>query len=61
MITKAYILDWADTSVCAIDRIENEFPCFTWIKEIDEDSYEVTIQARQEDWSAIEKILAPFV
>ena len=61
MTTKCFILNWADTSVCAIDRIEAEFPCFTWIHEIDEDSYEVSIQARDEDWPAIERILAPFV
>lgn len=61
MKTKCFILSWEDSSIMAVDRIESTFPCFTAIHDIDEDSYEVTIQARIEDWASIEKILARFV
>ena len=61
METICVILSWEDTSVCAIDRIEAEFPCFTWIREINDDIYEATITARIEDVPSIERILAPFV
>ena len=56
-----YRLSWEDMSICAIDSIEAGFPCFCVIRDIDENSYEVTITARIEDIPAIERRLAPFV
>ena len=61
MKRKCMILSWEDTSICAVERIENEFPCFVIIHDINEDNYEVFIDARIEDWASIERILAPFV
>ena len=61
MKTVSYFLDWADTSICAIDRIAKDFPCFITIADCGEDYYEVMISARVEDIASIENILAPFV
>ena len=61
MKTVSYFLSWADTSICAVDRIANDFPCFVTIADLGEDDYEVMISARAEDIASIEKILAPFV
>ena len=61
MLTKSFFLSWADLSIGAINRIEAEFPCFTFVYDIDEDTYEAVIKARVEDWPSIENILAPFV
>lgn len=57
----SYILSWEDASICAVYGIEHGFPCFTKIRDIDEDSYEVTIHARVEDLPAIMRRLAPYV
>lgn len=61
MKTVSYILSWADSSISAVDGIESAFPCMTYIRDIDEDSYEVIITARIEDLPAIERRLAPYV
>lgn len=61
MKTVSYILSWEDASICTVYGIEHGFPCFTKIRDIDEDSYEVTITARIEDIPAIERRLAPYV
>ena len=61
MKTVSYLLNWADSSISAIDGIENAFPCMVSIRDIDEDYYEATITARVEDIPSIERRLAPFV
>ena len=61
MKTVSYILSWEDSSISVVDGIEATFPCFTRVRDIDEDSYEVTITARIEDLPAIERRLAPYV
>ena len=61
METVSYILSWVDASICTVYGIEHGFPCFTKVRDIDEDSYEVTIIARTEDLPAIERRLAPYL
>ena len=61
MRTVSYFLSWDDNSISAIGGIEANFPCFCTIRDIDEDSYEATITARQEDMPAIERRLAPYI
>lgn len=61
MKTVSYILSWEDASICTVYGIEHGFPCFTKVRDIDEDNYEVTITARIEDLPAIERRLAPYV
>ena len=57
----SYILSWEDNSICAVYGIEKAFPCFTKVRDIDGDTYEVSIHARVEDIPSIERRLAPYV
>ena len=62
MKTISVILEWAELgALMVVKEIEKKFPCWTFIKDIDEDYFELTIDAREEDIPVIEKMLAPFV
>lgn len=60
MKTISVILEWARALV-VVKEIDKKFPCWTFIKDIDKDYFELTIGAREEDIPAIEKMLTPFV
>lgn len=57
MKKKVFYLDCeSEFTIQAMDKIIENFPCFIWM--VDD---ETVIEAREEDWPAIEKILAPVV
>ena len=61
MKTKSFTLRWDDNSILAVDSIEMCFPCLVQISDRGPEFYNVTIEARQEDWVSIERRLAPYV
>jgi hypothetical protein len=61
MMTKCFTLRWDDNSISVVDAIEYGFPCFVRISDRGAEFYEVTIEARVEDWASIERRLAPYV
>lgn len=62
MKTKTYSLPWENVDcLMAIRRIEMNIPCFTLIRDTDDDWYEVTITCREEDVVYVERELAPYV
>ena len=61
MIEKIYYIENTDELNNAMDRIENDFPCFTNRELIEMDYSKITIKARTEDIGHIEDILAPLV
>lgn len=61
MKTKCFTLRWDDNSIIAVDNIEFGFPCFVRVADRGPEFYEVTIEARIEDWPSIERKLAPYV
>lgn len=61
MMTRCFTLRWDDNSICVIEGIEAGFPCLVSIMDLGIDFYEVTIEARIEDWVSIERRLAPYV
>lgn len=54
-----------DAAKEAVKKIAENFPCFIWEEKSlfapEMEYIEITIEAREEDWPAIEKILAPVV
>lgn len=61
MVEKIYYIENTDELNNAMDRIENDFPCFTNRELIEMDYSKITIKARTEDIGHIEDILAPLV
>lgn len=62
MTTIAYYLMWENTDACLrLSSIENRFPCFVRIVDVDCDYFEAYIQCRTEDVNAIKALLADVV
>ena len=61
MEEKIYYIENTDELNDAMERIENDFPCFTEREFIEMDYSKITIKARTEDIKHIKDILAPLV
>lgn len=61
MTTKTYYIENTAELDKVLEQIEEDFPCFVDRELIEMNYSEVSINARDEDISAIEKRLAPLV
>ena len=61
MTTKTYYIENTTELDEVLEQIEEDFPCFVARELIEMNYSEVSINARDEDISAIEKRLAPLV
>ena len=61
MTEKIYYIENTNELDNAMDKIENDFPCFTERELIEMNYSKITIKARTEDIKHIEDILAPLV
>jgi hypothetical protein len=61
MTTKTYYIENTTELDEVLEQIEEDFPCFVDRELIEMNYSEVSINARDEDISAIEKRLAPLV
>lgn len=61
MTTKTYYIENTTELDEVLEQIEKDFPCFVDRELIEMNYSEVSINARDEDISAIEKRLAPLV
>lgn len=65
MKKKVFYLELTDEVSAQLTKIAETFPCFIWEERAAsfgiEEWAEIAIEAREEDWPAIEKILAPVV
>lgn len=61
MTTKTYYIENSTELTDTLEQIEETFPCFVDRDFIEMDYSEVAINAREEDISSIERILAPLM
>lgn len=61
MTTKTYYIENTNALDEALERIENDFPCFVEREFIEMNYSQIEINARNEDIVSIENILAPLV
>ena len=61
MEIKTYYIENSLALTDTLTQIEEDFPCFVEREFIEQDYSEVTINAREEDFRAIEDALAPLM
>lgn len=61
MTTKTYYIENTPALDDALTTIAQKVPCFFSLSPVEMNFYEVEIEARNEDISTIERILAPLV
>lgn len=65
MKKKTFYLELTHEVSAQLTKIAETFPCFIWEEKAasfgTEEWAEIAIEAREEDWPAIERIIAPFI